>query len=113
VYALDLPGFGLSDRSDRAYTPRLMTDAVLACLQTMAERHGAQAFDVVALSSMRVCGACPLEQPQRVGRLALISPTGLNGQPRRYGPAQSALGLDGVHRVLSRIRGGPMRSTGA
>src|SRR5262245_19655656 len=26
VYALDLPGFGLSDRSDRKYTPRVMTD---------------------------------------------------------------------------------------
>ena len=30
VYALDLSGFGLSSRADRAYTPRLMTDAVLA-----------------------------------------------------------------------------------
>jgi pimeloyl-ACP methyl ester carboxylesterase len=28
VYALELPGFGFSDRSDRAYTPRLMTDAL-------------------------------------------------------------------------------------
>ncbi|GAC1631487.1 MAG: hypothetical protein NVS9B10_24950 [Nevskia sp.] len=30
VLALDLPGFGCSGRSDRACTPRLMTDAVLA-----------------------------------------------------------------------------------
>ena len=32
TYAVDLPGFGLSDRSDRAYTIRLMTDALLAAL---------------------------------------------------------------------------------
>jgi pimeloyl-ACP methyl ester carboxylesterase len=102
VYALDLPGFGLSDRSDRPYTPRLMTDALLACLQTMAERHGAQAFDVVALSlGCEFAVRAQLEQPQRVGRLVLVSPTGLTGQPRRYGPPQSTLGLDGVHRVLS------------
>jgi pimeloyl-ACP methyl ester carboxylesterase len=102
VYALDLPGFGLSDRSDRPYTPRLMTDALLACLQTMAERHGAQAFDVVALSlGCEFAVRAQLEQPQRVGRLALVSPTGFNGQPRRYGPPQSTLGLAGLHRFLS------------
>lgn len=33
VYALDLPGFGLSDRSDRKYTPRLMTDAIHAAVR--------------------------------------------------------------------------------
>ena len=29
VYAIDLPGYGTSERSDRLYTPRLMTDAIL------------------------------------------------------------------------------------
>ncbi len=28
VYAVDLPGFGFSDRSKREYTPRLYTDAI-------------------------------------------------------------------------------------
>ncbi len=32
VYAVDLPGFGFSERSDRAYGPRLMTDAIHAML---------------------------------------------------------------------------------
>ena len=32
VYALDLPGFGFSERSGLPYSPRLMTDAVLAML---------------------------------------------------------------------------------
>jgi hypothetical protein len=30
VYSMDLPGFGLSERAPRPYSPRLMTDAVLA-----------------------------------------------------------------------------------
>src|SRR5687767_1303581 len=34
VYALDLPGFGFSDRSDRTYSSRLYTDAILDLLET-------------------------------------------------------------------------------
>lgn len=102
VYALDLPGFGLSDRSDRPYTPRLMTDAVHACLSAMAARHGEQAFDVVALSlGCEFAVRAHLEQPQQVGRLALISPTGFNGAPRRYGPPQSTLGMPWLHAIFT------------
>lgn len=105
VYALDFPGFGHSDRSDRAYTPRLMTDAVHACLDAMAELHGAQAFDVVALSlGAEYAVRAQVERPQRVGRLALISPTGFNGKPRRYGPPESTLGMAWLHTVLSNPR---------
>ena len=50
VYALELPGFGFSDRSDRAYTPRLMTDAVLAMVAEIRQRHGGRPIDVLALS---------------------------------------------------------------
>jgi len=32
VFSIDLPGYGFSDRSDRAYTPRLMTDALHAAV---------------------------------------------------------------------------------
>ncbi len=50
VYALELPGFGFSDRSERAYTPRLMTDAVLAMVAEIQRRHGGRPIDVLALS---------------------------------------------------------------
>jgi hypothetical protein len=40
VYAVDLPGFGFSDRSDRDYTPRLYTDAVHDMLGVIAEEDG-------------------------------------------------------------------------
>jgi pimeloyl-ACP methyl ester carboxylesterase len=94
VYALDLPGFGHSDRTDRRYMPRLMTDAILACLERIGSLHGGVAADVLALSlSGEYAVRAQLEHPHRVRKLALISPTGFNGKPRRYGPAGATLGL--------------------
>jgi pimeloyl-ACP methyl ester carboxylesterase len=79
-----------------------MTDAVHACLAAMAQRHGEQAFDVVALSlGCEFAVRAQLEQPQRIGRLALISPTGFNGTPRRYGPPESTLGMPWLHAIFS------------
>jgi hypothetical protein len=39
VYALDLPGFGRSERSERPYVPRLMTDAIHAMVDEIRTRH--------------------------------------------------------------------------
>jgi pimeloyl-ACP methyl ester carboxylesterase len=50
VYALELPGFGFSDRSARPYTPRLMTDALHAALAVMKSEQGAACADVLAVS---------------------------------------------------------------
>ena len=103
VYALDLPGFGHSDRTDRAYLPRLMTNAILACLECISARHGGAAVDVVALSlSGEYAVRAQTEQPQRVRRLALISPTGFNGKPRRYGPAGATLGQTWLYSLLTK-----------
>lgn len=50
VCAIDLPGFGCSDRSDRPYLPRLMTDAVHALVaRTRAAHDGAQVDALVGL----------------------------------------------------------------
>src|SRR5512144_1230168 len=49
VYALDLPGFGFSERSDRAYAPQLMTDAIHEMVREIQRRHGIVAVDAVAL----------------------------------------------------------------
>ena len=40
VFALDLPGFGFSERSDRVYSPRLMTDACCAVRAQIRARCG-------------------------------------------------------------------------
>jgi alpha-beta hydrolase superfamily lysophospholipase len=49
VYAVDLPGYGFSDRSDRRYDPRLFTDAVLDMLDEIGERHDGK-IDALAVS---------------------------------------------------------------
>lgn len=116
VYALDLPGFGLSSRADRAYTPRLMTDAVLAMVEVMRQANGGAAVDVLGLSlSAEYVARAQRDAPHSMRRVALVSPTGFSRAKRRYGPPESTLGLawlyktftwpfwsDGIYRNLTR-----------
>jgi pimeloyl-ACP methyl ester carboxylesterase len=102
VYAIDLPGFGLSERSDRVYTPRLMTDALHATAETIAQRCGAAPLDALALSlSCEFLARAAAERPGNWGRLALVSPTGFNGTKARRGPPGSTRGLPWLHRILA------------
>ncbi len=101
VYALELPGFGFSDRSDRPYTVRLMTDALQLALRAIQAESGGVAADVVAVSlscefAARVSG----ETPQLIRRLAMVSPTGFSGNKRRYGPAGSVIGPSWLLRLF-------------
>ena len=116
VYALDLPGFGFSSRTDRAYTPRLMTDAVIAVIDKMRADHGCAAVDVLAVSlASEYAARAQCEAPGSVRRVALVSPTGFSRSRRRYGPTGSTLGVpwllkvfrwpfwsDGIYRTLTR-----------
>jgi pimeloyl-ACP methyl ester carboxylesterase len=107
VYALDLPGFGASDRSDRPYTPRVMTDAlhaVAAHIRSHAQSHAQPAapLDAMALSlGCEFLARAALEQPVNWGRLALVSPTGFNARTPASGAPGSTRAVPGVHRVLS------------
>ncbi len=87
VVALDLPGFGASERSDRDYTPRLMTDALhmtAAFLRMQCKLPPRHPLDAVAYGmSCEFLARAAVEDPVRWGRLALISPTGLNGPKPR------------------------------
>jgi len=79
VYAIDLPGFGFSERSDRPYDPRLMTDAIHALTERIRADHGEAPFDAVALSlGCEFLARAASERPERYRTLALISPTGLD-----------------------------------
>jgi pimeloyl-ACP methyl ester carboxylesterase len=102
VFAVDLPGYGFSDRSDRAYTPRLMTDALQAQCAYITQRCGGQAVDALALSlSCEYLARAAVEQPTRWGRLALVSPTGFNRAKPARGAPGSTRSLPRLHRVLS------------
>ena len=103
VVAMELPGYGLSDRSDRAYTPRLMTDAVHAVVAHLRAAHGGAPVDVLALSlSSEFAARASVEAPQSIRRLALVSPTGFSGKRRRYGPTGASRGMGWLLRFLSR-----------
>jgi pimeloyl-ACP methyl ester carboxylesterase len=74
VVALDMPGFGHSDRSPRAYNQSLM----VAALRDVLEQVVAGPAHVVALSAgSEVAAKVALERPDLVSSLTLISPTGL------------------------------------
>ncbi len=105
VFAFDLPGYGLSDRSDRAYTPRLMTDALHATAAQIRQRCGAAPLDALALSlGCEFLARAAAEQPAHYGRLALVSPTGFRGTKPRRGAPGSTRGMPWLYALLSAQR---------
>ena len=102
TYAIDLPGFGLSDRSERAYSPRLMTDAVLALTNHVRRRHPGERVDGLAVSlGCEFLARAAVEDPGAFRSLALVSPTGFSGRRRLDGPPGSTREVPGLHSVLS------------
>jgi pimeloyl-ACP methyl ester carboxylesterase len=95
IYALDLPGFGHSERSPRRYTPELYAAAIV---EFLAGAVG-DAADVVALSlTAEFAAMAALERPELIGRLVLLAPTGFEQRANALRRAH-ATGLSG------RIRG--------
>lgn len=84
VYALELPGFGFSERRKRVYTPRLMTDAILAIVEEIRHRYPAglaPPIDALALSlSAEFLARAATERPAAFRSLALVSPTGFDAR---------------------------------
>jgi pimeloyl-ACP methyl ester carboxylesterase len=101
VFAPELPGFGASQRGERAYTPRLMSDALHAVLAEVAARCGPAPADLVALSlGCEFAARVAAEAPPSVRRLALISPTGFAGAKRRRGAPDSVVGPAWAERLV-------------
>lgn len=102
TYAIDLPGYGFSDRSDRPYTVRLMTDAVLAVLAHIRSQHGGVAVDMLGVSlSCEYVARVACEVPDAIRRIALVSPTGFSGSKRFYGAPGSSRGIAWFYRAAS------------
>ncbi len=94
VFSIDLPGYGFSDRSDRDYTPRVMTDALHAAVALIRERTGSKAVDALAVSlSTEFLARAATEAPTHFRSLALVSPTGLGRKDHRRGPPGSTLAM--------------------
>jgi pimeloyl-ACP methyl ester carboxylesterase len=85
VIAVDLPGFGDSDKPIGAsYDPRFFADAMVDLLDALE-------LDRVELIGNSLGGRVALElalqSPERVGRLALLAPSLAWRRPRRWAPA--------------------------
>jgi pimeloyl-ACP methyl ester carboxylesterase len=107
TYALDLPGFGHSERSDRDYTQELMKDAILAVARRIGRNHQVGAIDALAVSlSSEFLAKAALERPALIRTLALVSPTGFARNASRKGRADEDCGRAGVLRFLKRPRVG-------
>ncbi|HEU4328876.1 MAG TPA: alpha/beta fold hydrolase [Roseiflexaceae bacterium] len=94
VYALDLPGFGFSERSNRDYTPRLYTDALLDLLDLIGAECDGAPVDALAVSlGGEFLARAASERPERFRSLALVSPTGFDEGERFYGEPGSVRGF--------------------
>jgi pimeloyl-ACP methyl ester carboxylesterase len=95
VYALDLPGFGLSARDERAYDRETYRGALRRFLVDVADVGGASPLagvDLVALSlSSEHAAAIAVEDPALLHSLVLVSPTGLAAKGRGPSPALDRL----------------------
>ena len=80
VYALDLPGFGFSDRSDRRYGPELLRDAIN---DFVAKELNGGPVDAIGLSlGGEFLAQAAQAQPKQFRTLAFISPTGMSQNDR-------------------------------
>jgi pimeloyl-ACP methyl ester carboxylesterase len=90
VYALDLPGYGFSNRAMRPYTPETFATAILDLLSTQVKAPA----DVISLSlSSEFAARAALMQPDAFHSLAMISPSGFNEY--NTGRASQRVGITG------------------
>ncbi len=84
VYALELPGFGFSERGDKPYSPELYADTINSFIASVIGRSA----DVVALSTTsEFIARAALQAPEHFRSLVLVSPTGMGS---REPPSETA-----------------------
>jgi pimeloyl-ACP methyl ester carboxylesterase len=107
VFSVDLPGFGLSERSDRRYTPQSMTAALHAVVREIQSRN-AEPIDALALSlSSEFLARAAVETPNAFRSLALVSPTGFSGRTTLRKPPGTTRGSRLLYQLLRRPGWGP------
>jgi pimeloyl-ACP methyl ester carboxylesterase len=102
AWAVDLPGFGNSDRSERRYDLRLCTDAVHDVLDAIAA-EGPAPVDALAISlGCEFLARAAIERPGRLRSLTLVTPTGLGkGSQRLRGRPGASREIPLLHRALT------------
>jgi pimeloyl-ACP methyl ester carboxylesterase len=116
VYALDLPGYGLSQRLPRAYTVSDMCNAIRLVAQWVSQRHLDLPLQVVGVSlSCEFVARVAQQMPGFFNTMALVSPTGFRGGKSLRQPEGSTMFIAGINRFLrhpgpgwSRVLFGPL-----
>ncbi len=81
VLALELPGFGSSDRLGWRFTPELMSESILKAVAFLKERGFHQPVDLMAVSlSAELAARAALAVPEAFRSVALVNPTGLESR---------------------------------
>lgn len=103
VYAVDLPGFGFSDRSPRPYGVALYVDAILAVADVIGRECGPAPLDALALSlSAEFLARAAVQEPARFATLALVTATGFQrGSEKLRGPAGATREVPGLYRFFT------------
>jgi pimeloyl-ACP methyl ester carboxylesterase len=100
VYCMDLPGFGESDRTDRAYTPRVMTDGILQLAEHIVGVEGAS-LDALGVSlSCEFLARAAAEKCTLFRSIAMVSPTGFSGRRTLRAPAGRTRGKAWLYACL-------------
>lgn len=101
VFALDLPGYGHSDRTDRIYSPQLFADTITEFLRDVVGRPA----HVVALSlGCEFAARAAVANPKWFQTLTMISPTGFRDRSDTDRSAKNeniGQGSDRAYRLLS------------
>ena len=101
VFSIDLPGYGHAERSDRSYTPGLMTRALHAMVGQIHARCGPAPVDALAVSlASEFLARAATEAPAHFRSLALVSPTGFSGSRPWRGPTGTTRGMPWLYRAL-------------
>ncbi len=102
VYAVDLPGFGFSDRSPRDYRVRLYVDAIHDMLDVIAAENDGP-VDALALSlSSEFLARAAVERPDRLRSLTLVTPTGFSrGSDQLRGPDGASREIPALHGLFN------------
>jgi pimeloyl-ACP methyl ester carboxylesterase len=101
VYALELPGFGHSERSKRKYSVRMMTDAILIAVREIQDLHGRSPIDALAVSlSSEFLARAVTETPSAFRSVALLSPTGFRSRDATTKWRDGTRGMPWLHGLL-------------
>ena len=107
VYAIDLPGFGHSERSSRNYNVNLYVQAIDDLLSLIASTSTAPISAMALSLGCEFLAMTETQNPGRLGAITFITPTGFSRRALQPGPP-GTLEMPGATKLLNHTPIGPM-----